>query len=201
MGNEKRRFVFGVDLDGVVTDFYRSLRPIAAEWLGVPEPDLTLDVTYGLPEWKLEPMGGYEPLHRFAVTQRNLFEKIEAIPGAPAALRRLSHANVRVRIITHRLFVNFFHREAIIQTISWLEKQGVPYSDLCFMEKKSDVGANIYADDAPHNVERLRAEGSEVIIFSNSTNRDLSGLRADSWEQVEKIVLDKQSEYLAKRDV
>ena len=31
----ERSFVFGVDLDGVVADFYGGLRPIAAEWLGV----------------------------------------------------------------------------------------------------------------------------------------------------------------------
>jgi hypothetical protein len=30
-----RPFVFGVDLDGAYADFYRGLRPIAAEWLGV----------------------------------------------------------------------------------------------------------------------------------------------------------------------
>ena len=29
------KFVLGVDLDGVVADFYPGLRPIAAEWLGV----------------------------------------------------------------------------------------------------------------------------------------------------------------------
>jgi hypothetical protein len=31
-----RRFVLGVDLDGVVGDFYGYMRNIAAEWLGVP---------------------------------------------------------------------------------------------------------------------------------------------------------------------
>lgn len=200
MAEGKRRFVFGVDLDGVVTDFYRGLRPFAAEWLGVPEADLPLDVTYGLPEWNLNAMGGYEPLHRFAVTQRGLFEKLEPIEGAPAALRRLSHANVRVRIITHRLFINFFHREAIDQTIAWLERYAVPYSDLCFMENKSDVGANIYIEDAPHNITRLREHGSEVIIYSNSTNRNLVGLRANSWAEVEAIVLGKQAAHLAGQD-
>lgn len=60
--------MFGVDLDGVCADFYKALRPIAADWLGVPEDSLTPDVTYGLPEWDLGPMGGYEKLHRFAVT-------------------------------------------------------------------------------------------------------------------------------------
>jgi hypothetical protein len=35
MGDSADRFVLGVDLDGVVCDFYGGLRPIAAEWLGV----------------------------------------------------------------------------------------------------------------------------------------------------------------------
>ena len=30
------KFVLGVDLDGVVADFYTGLRVIAAEWLDVP---------------------------------------------------------------------------------------------------------------------------------------------------------------------
>jgi hypothetical protein len=54
----KRRFVLGVDLDGVVADFYRGLRPIAAEWLGVNVSQLTEDVSYGLPQWNLSSMGG-----------------------------------------------------------------------------------------------------------------------------------------------
>ena len=60
-----RRFVLAVDLDGVVADFMKGLRPIAAEWLGVPLESLTEEVTYGFPEWKLERCGGYDALHRF----------------------------------------------------------------------------------------------------------------------------------------
>jgi hypothetical protein len=47
----ERRFVFGVDLDGVCADFYRGLRPIAAEWLGVDVTTLPERVSWGLPEW------------------------------------------------------------------------------------------------------------------------------------------------------
>jgi hypothetical protein len=57
------KFVLGVDLDGVVADFYGALRPIAAEWLGVPVDTLTVDVTYGLPEWNIR-REEYEELHR-----------------------------------------------------------------------------------------------------------------------------------------
>lgn len=192
----KRRFVFGVDLDGVVADFYRGLRPIAAEWLGVDVTALTEEVSHGLPEWQLTPMGGYDPLHRFAVTQRRLFETLEPIEGAPATLRRLSHAQVRIRIITHRLFINFFHREATNQTIGWLERHGIPYSDLCLMEDKTAAGAHLYIEDSPTNIQRLRDLALEVIIFTNSTNRDLPGLRANSWAEVERIVLERQAIYL-----
>ena len=55
--------------------------------LGVEESQLTDAVTFGFSEWNLDAMGGYEPLHRFTVTQRNLFEKLQPMTGAPAALR------------------------------------------------------------------------------------------------------------------
>lgn len=193
----KRKVVVGVDLDGVVADFYRGLRPIAAEWLGVDVSQLTEDVSYGLPEWNLASMGGYDPLHRFAVTQRQLFEKLEPVTGAAASLRRLSEHQVRIRIITHRLFVNFFHEKAASQTITWLERYGIPYSDLCLMEDKTAVGAHLYIEDSPKNIERLRELEQEVIIFTNSTNRGVPGLRADTWADVERMILERQKRYLS----
>src|SRR5215471_4382373 len=121
------RFVLGVDLDGVVADFYGGLRPIAAEWLGVPESTLTSNVSYGLPEWKLDSVGDYKDLHRFAVTQRGLFLNLRPVEGAPSSLRRLSQKDVRIRIITHRLYIKWFHAEAVRQTTEWLETHGIPY--------------------------------------------------------------------------
>ena len=66
-------FIFGVDLDGVVGDFYGAVRNIAADWLNKPLETLTTDVSFGLTEWGLDEFGGYDRLHRFAVTQRNIF--------------------------------------------------------------------------------------------------------------------------------
>ena len=57
------------------------------------------------------------------------------------------------------------------------------------MRDKAAVGADLYVEDAPENVEQLRADGHPTIVFSNSTNRHLSGPRADSWEDVELLVL------------
>jgi 5'(3')-deoxyribonucleotidase len=183
------QFVFGVDLDGVCADFYGALRPIAAEWLGVSVSDLPSDVTYGLPEWNLGPMGGYTALHRFAVTQRRLFAEAPPMPGAAPTLRRLSEQGVRIRVITNRLFIKYFHQEAVQQTIEWLDHHGFPYWDLCLMPDKAAVGADLYIDDTPDNVAALRAKGLSTIVFTNSTNRDVDPPRADTWEEVEEIVL------------
>ena len=98
--------IVGVDLDGVCSDFYGRMREIAAEWLERPLDDLTTDVSYELREWGIDKPDQYESLHRFAVTQRQLFETSPMIPGARLYLRRLSDEGARIRIVTHRLFIH-----------------------------------------------------------------------------------------------
>ena len=192
-------FIFGVDLDGVCADFYDGIRPIAAEWLGVDEATLPRDVSYGLPEWGIDQApGGYADFHKFAVTQRGVFEKLKPISGCPQVLRRLSKEGVRIRIITHRLFIKYFHKQAMVQTVDWLDYHGIPYWDLCMMQHKTHVGAHLYIEDSPGNVERLRAVGQEVIVFTNSTNRHLPGPRASSWSEVEAMVMQRLEAFNAK---
>ena len=188
------QFVLGVDLDGVVADFARGLKPIAAEWLGVPVDSLTDEISYGFKEWELERAGGYDDLHRFAVKERQLFATLPPVRGAAAALRRLDTVpEIRIRIITHRLYIHWFHKEAIRQTSEWLEQHGIPYWDLCFMRDKAAVGANLYLEDSPENIAALRAAKHETIVVVNSTNRHLPGPRAESWEDLEAMVRERVS--------
>jgi 5'(3')-deoxyribonucleotidase len=189
-------FILGVDLDGVVSDFYGAMRKIAAEWLNKPLESLTTEVTYGLDEWDLAEYGGYERLHRFAVTQRNLFRDMEPIKDAPAFLRKLSSRHIRIRIITHRLFLKYSHKATITQTVDWLDSWDIPYWDLCFMADKGAVGAHMYIDDSPSNINRLRDLGCKTIVFSNSTNRELVGPRAETWQDVERLVMEAREEWL-----
>jgi 5'(3')-deoxyribonucleotidase len=188
-------FVLGVDLDGVVADFYGALRPIAAEWLGVNVEELPSEVSYGLKEWGIT-LQQYQDLHRFAVAQKEIFSTQPTVPGAAAALRRLGYnRDIRVRIITHRLFVKYTHEISVRQTIEWLEEHGIPYWDICFMKSKGEVGADLYIEDSPNNVVALQQLGKDVVIFTNSTNRQVEGLRANSWEEAEQNVLEKLAEW------
>jgi 5'(3')-deoxyribonucleotidase len=193
------RFVFGVDLDGVCADFYGGLKPIAAEWLGVDATALPDRVSWTLPEWGVDRApGGYDALHRFAVTQRELFRRLPPMPGAPQALRALSAQDVRIRIITHRLFIKYFHQVAVRQTIEWLDFHDIPYWDLCFMREKAAVGADLYIEDSPENIARLRAQGLRTIVFSNSTNEHLPGPRAASWDEAVGLVLAEKAAWEAR---
>ena len=192
---DNNTFIFGVDLDGVVGDFYGSIRKIAAEWLDRPIESLTPEVSYGLEEWGISEAGGYGRLHRFAVTQRNIFRDMEPIKNAPAILRKLSDRGIRIRIITHRLFLKFFHHTSITQTVDWLDNFDIPYWDICFMNDKGAVGAHVYIDDAPVNIINLRNLGCNTIVFSNSTNRGLPGPRAEDWFEVERLVMEAREEW------
>ena len=187
MPSDKGTVVIGVDLDGVCADFYGRMREIAAEWLEVNVNSLTTSPTYGLKEWGLGE-GQYEKLHRFAVTQRQLFESCPVIDGARRVLRKLSDEEYRIRIITHRLFIPFFHEIAVRQTIVWLEKHAIPYWDLCFMKEKDQVGADVYIDDAPSNIQALRKQHCFAICFANSTNFGVSEPRAQNWDQVYRLI-------------
>lgn len=195
-GVTESQFILGLDLDGCTADFYGGLRPIAAEWLGVDEASLHPEPTYGLPEWGVpEAPGGYKALHRFAVTQRDLFRNLAPMDRAPQVLRELSEAEVQIRIITHRLFIGRFHQTAVQQTIGWLDHHDIPYYDLCFMGDKKAVGAHLYIEDTPRNIEQLREDGNEVLIFANSTNREVPGARAEDWIQAREMVLQSQESW------
>ena len=192
---DESSFILGVDLDGVVGDFYGTMRKICAEWTDKNIEGLPEDVTFGLDEWGIKEFGGYEKLHRFAVTQRDLFRIMPPIKDAPAVLRKLSTRGIRIRIITHRLFLKYFHKTSITQTVDWLDHYDIPYWDLCFMKDKGAVGAHLYIDDSPSNVVQLRNQGCRTVVFSNSTNKDLPGPRANNWQEVEHIVMDALEEW------
>jgi len=192
---DESSFIFGVDLDGVLGDFYGAMRKIAAVWLDKPLEALTTDVSFGFEEWGLDEYGGYERLHRFAVTQRNLFRDMEPIKDAPAVLRKLSNKDIRIRIITHRLFLKYSHKATITLSVDWLDSWDIPYWDLCFMADKGAVGAHVYIDDSPANIVQLRDQGCNTIIFSNSTNLKLDGPRANNWQEAERLVMEAYNEW------
>ncbi len=180
-------FVLGVDLDGVCADYTAGFRSVASiEW-DVPESSLTTEVSWDFGEWGLD-REGFLALHRASVQQHRMFRDMPAIDGASESLWRLSDAGVWIRVITHRLVTNWGHAIIVSDTVEWLDLRRIPYRDLCFLGRKPEVQADAYVEDAPHNIEALRAGGNTVIVFDQPYNRDLPGPRASTWTEVEAIV-------------
>lgn len=181
------QFVLGVDLDGVVADHTRRFREIVADMRGVDPETLPMERSWDFTEWGFEP-GEYDRIHRKAVTDYDMISTMEVIDGAVDALWRLSDAGIWIRIITHRLYVNWAHHRAVGDTAAWLDRNRIPYRDLCFLGAKLEVQADAYIDDAVHNVTALRDAGNKVIVFDQPYNRHLDGPRARDWNEVELIL-------------
>jgi 5'(3')-deoxyribonucleotidase len=180
-------FVLGVDLDGVCGDYTAAFRQVVAAERGVDSESLGDDRSWNFEQWGIE--GEFDHYHRRAVLDHRMFREMPVMPGAAATLWRLSDAGVWIRVITHRLCVNWGHAVAVGDTVAWLDQHGIPYRDICFLGQKPQVEADCYIDDGPHNVEALRAAGNAVIVFDQPYNRDLEGPRARDWAEVEEIVL------------
>lgn len=197
----EHEFVLGLDLDGCVADFLEGMKRVFAEWSGQDPNSLDPEPSYGFPEWGLD-LVEYKRLHRFAVTQRNLFESMPPVHGAPQSLRRLSAEGIRIRIATHRLFIPYFHEPAASQTIRWLENHGIPYWDLCLIEDKAAVAANVFVEDTARNIERLQAREIPVICFTNPSNEqeDVSAPRARTWVEAENMIRAQYYEWRERRN-
>lgn len=180
-------FILGVDLDGVCADYTGAFREVVAAELGLDGAELGDQRSWEFHEWGLDP-ASFDRLHRAAVLEHRIFRTMAPVAGAADVLWRLSDAGIWIRVITHRLCVNWGHAIAVADTVEWLDLQSIPYRDLCFLGNKPQVEANAYIDDAPHNVEALREAGNTAIVFGQPYNTHVDGPRAEGWSEVEALV-------------
>jgi 5'(3')-deoxyribonucleotidase len=180
-------FILGVDLDGVCGDHTAAFRAVVAAERGAPESSLGPQHRWDFADWGVTADEFYD-LHRRGVLEHRMFRTMPVVPGCAEALWRLSDAGAWIRLITHRLYANWGHAVAVADTVTWLDEAGVPYRDLCFLGNKPQVEADLYVDDAPHNVEELRRAGNRVIVFDQPYNAHVEGPRASTWTEVEGLV-------------
>lgn len=185
-------FVLGVDLDGVCGDFTEAFRRVVSEELGLPLAALPVNRSWGFEEWNL-PENTLDELFRSAAVKHRMLKTMDPIEGAVEALWRLSDAGVWIRIVTHRLYVNWSHAVVVADTVAWLDRVQIPYRDICFLGTKPDVACDCYIDDAPHNVSALRGVGNEVICFAQPYNTEVAGPRVETWAEAEELILEMAS--------
>ncbi len=182
------RFILGVDLDGVVADWNAGFKPIAAEFLGVDADSLPPPHSWELTEWGFD-KDSLHDVFEVAVAAKRMYRDLPVYPHASEVLHRLSDAGVHIRIVTHRLVLTGAHQATASDTVAWLDDNDIPYWDLCFLGRKSDLSVDLLIDDAPHNIASLRRTGQNVLVMDQLYNRHLGGPRAHGWLEVEQYVM------------
>lgn len=174
------RFVLGLDLDDVVFDFRRGLWEfVVAE---TKNPDLPYPRTWDFSEWDL---ADGELTEWFArATEDGLYRRLPLIPGADKALQAISDADVRIRVVTHRLYMKGYHERIGADTFASLETNNIPFWDACFVADKATVDCDLNIDDAPHNLTALVQSGGRVLCFDQPYNQDVPYPRARNWDEV-----------------
>lgn len=183
------QLVLGLDLDGVVFDYEAAVRARFAAMLGVAPQTLGRQTRWSLVEsgWPIRNEDHFRVLHTAAVRD-GMFATMPTIPGAAEALWQLSDAGVYIRVVTHRLGFKGVHASAAGDTVTALDANRIPYRDLTFVADKPAVGADVYLDDAPHNIANLRGAGGFAVVFDQPYNQHVDGPRARNWDEVVEIV-------------
>lgn len=188
-------FVLGVDLDGVVGDYENAFRAHVSKAKQVAPESLPPMRTWSFADsgWGIGSDEEFYELHAEAV-RNGMFLTMDVIDGASEQLWRLSDAGVHIRIITHRMVVKGTHGVAAGDTARWLDMHQIPMRDLCFIGDKPQAGADLYVDDAPHNITNLRAaygRQDAAVVFDQPYNRHLDGPRATNWVDLADYVLER----------
>lgn len=190
-------YTLGLDLDNCVADYTATLRN---EML-TTRPELT---PFDMPEpssydftvagWPFEGITDFLDYHNTFVAA-GMFSRMSMIAGAAEGVRKLRENGVRVRIVTHRIFDHAGKAAALVDTVKWLEENGIEYDSLCFDGNKGEIHCDSFIDDAPSNIEAIRANGTtHCFAFDQLYNRELEGPRVYSWnDAVEKVLEHKAS--------
>jgi 5'(3')-deoxyribonucleotidase len=196
-------FVLAVDLDAVTGDHEEALRQFVANEYDLDPSTLPALSTWSMvaPGWPVRDELHNAELQRRAVLEGHIFRTMPEIEGASETLWELSDAGVYIRVVTSRLFNHWGHLAATTDTVAWLDagppgttlpagrRTFIPYRDLCFVSDKTQIGADMYVDDGPHNITALREQGVVVVVFNQLYNEQFDGPRALTW-RAEQSVLD-----------
>lgn len=179
--------IIGIDLDCTCAKHDEAFAKHYAEDIGVDPASLPPKTTWSFEkEWGLKDEDLFE--HHSEAVEEGLYYEMEPYAGVAETIQKLIDTGYRIRIITHRLYAPGNHENTVIQTAKWLDKHRIPYHDLCLIDDKTDVEADVYIEDAPHNIQALLNDGEPVIIPDQLYNRDFNAPRFQNWNQVFDLV-------------
>jgi len=182
--------IIGLDLDGTTGDYAGTLLRAMAKQAGLTTPadiDAYLATKgepsdYEMTSW-FPTREAFVTTHTAAVDD-GLYLNIPVFPGASEKLWALSDEGHDIHIVTSRFVGHRRNNRVVHHTAEWLDKNDIPYRSIHFVKDKFLLKCDVFVDDAPTNIEKLREAGFEVIIYDAPYNRDIPGRRAHNWNEV-----------------
>lgn len=176
-----KKLSIGVDLDGVVYDFWAVMGPWMIENGYVDETFLNVE-----PErWDFYAQLGLNQQQWFdlmthALSEKRLWWNGPEMVGARDGLLDLVSAGHRIVLVTERALpgVEIASR---IATYAWLVKRRIPHHALIIGPKRG-LCLDIHIDDAPHIITQMKSENSLVVCYDHAYNRMFSDVpRVRTW--------------------
>lgn len=195
------KFVLGVDLDGVVADFTGGFREYVSWAEGITPanlPDPT-EWDFHSDAWGIKNRADFMR-HLDGAVRHGIFASMKPYAYVSQVLHSLSSQGIHISIVTSRLSCTGTYKQAITDTVQFLDSHDIPYRDILFLEDKERYRFDVMVEDMPRNIQTLQASKrtGDVVIFDQIYNRDLIGTRAHNWPEVRRIVQQKYATWKTK---
>jgi 5'(3')-deoxyribonucleotidase len=175
----------GIDLDGVVADFN-------AGWISRYNDEFGGAIPFdAVQSWDgIHPLTHFEHAGEFwswaaGHGGSSIFRHLDPYPGAVETLRALVDAGNDIVILTQK------PTWAIADTFAWIGEHRLPTREVHILADKGQVACDVYLDDAPHQLQRLRMVRPEATVcrFVRPWNEPVPGaVDIDSWTAFRDLV-------------
>lgn len=179
-------FVIGLDLDGTSGGFHKAFRDILVQHQGFAEdaipvraPKIYSYVDSGVFDC---PKKFMRALH--TATGQGVYRNLTPYRGFHTAIKSLVNDHgAAIKVITSR------PDDALDDTIYWLEEVArIPYHEVNICHDKTQVMADIYVDDMPDHIYKIRETGRSAVTFHQVYNTDVPGPRLKFWKDAPELL-------------
>ena len=153
--------VIKIDMDGVIRNINETMCKMYNDLF---EENLTVEdmFDYDVEKvfWKIkEEMGLNAVDYYFNISSKEIFLNSKPYDGVVDAIKRLRYAGHKVVIVTWQ-----FSLENKYNTLLFLQKNKIPYDDICFTRDKWMIQGDWLIDDNPEFITDEREKSSKIMI-------------------------------------
>ena len=182
--------IIKIDMDGVIRNINETMCKMYNDLF---EENLTVEdmFDYDVEKvfWKIkEEMGLNAVDYYFNISSKEVFLNSSPYDGVREAILNLRHAGHKVVIVTWQ-----YSLENKYNTLLFLQKNKIPYDDICFTRDKWMIQGDWLIDDNPEFIEDER-DKSRKLMINMPYNRecDFFCTRADNLKQAVDIILEQE---------